>query len=654
MNLQVQISRPTPVEKNGEVKIKNRIPTAYEKKSFRTWIKEGLLLGYDAEKGSLIVPSDHRSNSRRSVGVSDQTPLPNGTKKNPLPVPIVYRNPTSVGDLYQAAWHGSPYLFDRFTLDHIGSGVGAQWRGWGLYFTLDRGVAERYRHTTTTTRLSREDAQRYNQLTAYRDSLRGDLQQAMDPQSQTEIQRRIDEVDVVIRALAPDAGYVYQVEIPDDDVMVRSSSKVSDQPEIVQVAFQNLLPGEDLNNLTGLVAYRRLAKKLGSPRAASEALNGEGVQGLRYRNSTDGECAVVWNDEAISIRDFLQRSKDSGAALGSYSPTENRITLTPNANITTLSHEMGHFWLANAIEFSKSNRTDISLRQDMRKLFDIWGIKDQAYWDDLGVEGQRKYHEQFASWVEEYLSTGKVPAPTLQSLFEKFRTWITSLYRDMRAHLEGRYRSEFGEELPPLSKEVRDILDRNLAYEDAMRAARSDFSVTHAQADSARYANFERIKRQDQMTDQSDEQQTQASLSEEFKAADAINSGQKVEVSAPVDVDRMAGQKRIVEERLGFPETIAPKVQPEGMPVYETPQIQGLDQVPLELPSGSSPEEVAAAREGAEIVKESPNMAVVTADGESRTALQFMQETEQQAREVEAFSETLNKAAQCIVNNGGI
>lgn len=187
-----------------------------------------------------------------------------------------------------------------------------------------------------------------------------------------------------------------------------------------------------------------------------------------------------------------------------------------------------------------------------------------------------------------------------------------------------------------------------------MRAARSDFSVTHAQADSARYANFERIKRQDQMTDQSDEQQTQASLSEEFKAADAINSGQKVEVSAPVDVDRMAGQKRIVEERLGFPETIAPKVQPEGMPVYETPQIQGLDQVPLELPSGSSPEEVAAAREGAEIVKESPNMAVVTADGESRTALQFMQETEQQAREVEAFSETLNKAAQCIVNNGGI
>lgn len=756
------------VEKNGEVKIKNKIPTAYEKKSFETWINEGLLLGYDAEKGPLIVPSDHRSNSRRSVGVSGQTPLPNGTKKNPLPVPIVYRNPTSVGDLYQTAWHGSPHQFDRFSTEHIGSGEGAQMHGWGLYFAEDQAVADRYRgslvigrgeneysisykgarpeelppslrvglerlkgnvlHIDSDIRREYESlvyslnerfeaadriAKVYEGLIAqidenpkqsissflarvpedekYRadlavksaraaaknegrrasvndvrtqlnDSLAAVDQQRRENKEPLDALRQIDPDDLTVEY---DSGRVFKVDIPDSDKMLDEQKLWGAGSNFeLKAKIRGMISewnGDHLDTEqmiyvpdrpTGRDVYQAISKAMGGPKQASLWLKERGIEGITYVGGTDGRCYVVFDDQAIEVLDFYQRQ--SGDALGSYSPAENRITLTPNANITTLSHEMGHFWLANAIEFSKSNRTDISLRQDVRKLFDIWGIKDQAYWDDLGVEGQRKYHEQFASWVEEYLSTGKVPAPTLQSLFEKFRTWITSLYRDMRAHLEGRYRSEFGEELPPLSKEVRDILDRNLAYEDAMRAARSDFSVTHAQADSARYANFERIKRQDQMTDQSDEQQTQASLSEEFKAADAINSGQKVEVSAPVDVDRMAGQKRIVEERLGFPETIAPKVQPEGMPVYETPQIQGLDQVPLELPSGSSPEEVAAAREGAEIVKESPNMAVVTADGESRTALQFMQETEQQAREVEAFSETLNKAAQCIVNNGGI
>ena len=81
----------------------NKIPTAYEKKSFDLWIEEGLLLGYDAEKGPLIVPSNHRSNSRRSVGVGDQVTPPNGTKKSPSPKPAVYRNQTSVGDIYQNA-----------------------------------------------------------------------------------------------------------------------------------------------------------------------------------------------------------------------------------------------------------------------------------------------------------------------------------------------------------------------------------------------------------------------------------------------------------------------------------------------------------------------------------------------------------------------
>ena len=46
--------------------------------------------------------------------------------------------------LFQQAYHGSPYGFDSFSTDAIGSGEGMQAFGWGQYFTNNRGIAEGY------------------------------------------------------------------------------------------------------------------------------------------------------------------------------------------------------------------------------------------------------------------------------------------------------------------------------------------------------------------------------------------------------------------------------------------------------------------------------------------------------------------------------
>ena len=46
------------------------------------------------------------------------------------PRPLTQRD--VVRALEQLGYHGSPYLFDRFTLSHIGSGEGAQAHGLGL------------------------------------------------------------------------------------------------------------------------------------------------------------------------------------------------------------------------------------------------------------------------------------------------------------------------------------------------------------------------------------------------------------------------------------------------------------------------------------------------------------------------------------------
>jgi hypothetical protein len=48
------------------------------------------------------------------------------------------------GIQYLPAWHGSPYDFDRFSIEKIGEGEGAQAYGWGLYFAGLRQVSEGY------------------------------------------------------------------------------------------------------------------------------------------------------------------------------------------------------------------------------------------------------------------------------------------------------------------------------------------------------------------------------------------------------------------------------------------------------------------------------------------------------------------------------
>ena len=52
----------------------------------------------------------------------------------------------------ERAYHGSPHKFDRFSLDHLGTGEGAQAYGYGLYFAGKKEVAEFYRDAISYTR----------------------------------------------------------------------------------------------------------------------------------------------------------------------------------------------------------------------------------------------------------------------------------------------------------------------------------------------------------------------------------------------------------------------------------------------------------------------------------------------------------------------
>jgi hypothetical protein len=88
-------------------------------------------------------------------GYSPETPGPNGetfstSRATPADSSKVVQMPDGaqlVGPTTFSirAYHGTPHKVDKFKLDKIGTGEGAQAYGWGLYFAESKGVADQYR-----------------------------------------------------------------------------------------------------------------------------------------------------------------------------------------------------------------------------------------------------------------------------------------------------------------------------------------------------------------------------------------------------------------------------------------------------------------------------------------------------------------------------
>ena len=151
-----------------------------------------------------------------------------------------------------------------------------------------------------------------------------------------------------------------------------------------------------------------------------------------------------------------------------------RITLTPNADVTTGIHELGHLFLWISDRQARAFAEDAQLQADMRTVRDFVG------WEDGQETFTRDQHEKFADAYIEYVREGKAPSRELQSAFRRFKKWLVDFYRAIR----GNPRIE-------LSEEMRGVFDRMLATEDQIEAlaAESDFAGVLDPADSGGVAD---------------------------------------------------------------------------------------------------------------------------------------------------------------------
>lgn len=98
------------------------------------------------------------------------------------------------------------------------------------------------------------------------------------------------------------------------------------------------------------------------------------------------------------------------------------ISLFKKADASTFMHESSHFYLEAYQQISNTQKAPVQIKEDMLVVRDWLGAKK-------GQALTNSQHEKFASGFEQYLMEGKAPTPALKSVFERFKGWLTDIYK---------------------------------------------------------------------------------------------------------------------------------------------------------------------------------------------------------------------------------
>ena len=231
---------------------------------------------------------------------------------------------------------------------------------------------------------------------------------------------------------------------------------------------------------TGKEIYRYLSASLGNMEEASQHLNKNGIEGIFYYDSEDGNCVVVFDDKAVNIIDkYRQEIK------ASYNSETGAIHLFDAADQSSFVHEAAHMYLTEMSKMAVDEAAPKGLLEDWNTIQSWAAYKPEDIKDYEGTAREKEFksyakaiedarksgdviairaaeerwmQERFARGFERYIAEGKAPTQALQSAFRKFKSWLVSIYRDLK---------NLGKEPP---EEVKRVMDRMLATNDEIEA----------------------------------------------------------------------------------------------------------------------------------------------------------------------------------------
>ena len=176
--------------------------------------------------------------------------------------------------------------------------------------------------------------------------------------------------------------------------------------------------------------------------------------------------------EKIAQGGQFQQAMPAGGPRGGFDPRRLTTILNKTADLSTFLHESAHAFLTFYEQVAQMPDAPARIVNDLDEVLRWAGIAGDtpqarlATWNGMTLDQKRKAHEQFAYSFEVYLFEGKAPSAEMQGLFERFSAWLKRVYRSIRDDLNAIYRREFGEDLPLLTGEVRQVMDRMLATDE--------------------------------------------------------------------------------------------------------------------------------------------------------------------------------------------
>lgn len=281
--------------------------------------------------------------------------------------------------------------------------------------------------------------------------------------------------------------------------------------------------GADAGDIRGAAS----AGRSGSGRIAAPG----GIAGVQgdVREAAPGRGSTRGQGSGRSgLDELFQAARGSIQLPGDGRPGPVTINLFRAHDLTTFLHESGHFFLFVMEDLALQPDAPDALRADYEAALRWLGATPGT---PLTVE----QHEQFARGFEAYLFEGRAPAVELEGIFSRFRSWLVSVYRTL-AGLN-----------VALNDDIRGVMDRMLASEDAIDAARVELHqrpmFEDAKAMGVTVPEFERYRAAvTKARDAATERLTARALAEHRRRrtaeAKAMQAQIEAEVTADLDADR--------------------------------------------------------------------------------------------------------------------
>lgn len=216
------------------------------------------------------------------------------------------------------------------------------------------------------------------------------------------------------------------------------------------------------------------------PADAREILTGRGLTVVEYDRAGGDSARREAVRNAAQAGGLMFQAADGSnprgqIAIGTKTATGRTfdITLLERANLSTFIHESGHQFLEMMGDLAERPGTPEQVAKDWQTILAWLGVKDRS-------EIRREHHEKWARGFEAYAMEGKAPSVALRRAFARFRAWLVALYRELaRLNVD-------------LTDDVRRVMDRMLATDEAIAAAEYEAGVAPLFADAATAGMTER------------------------------------------------------------------------------------------------------------------------------------------------------------------